>query len=101
MALCKVPLCNKSWRQLERSKRTENESKKCPEAAENDGMPLELYLHEQDGEGGCHHAWNIKEDGVFVAISCQTLLQDFMSYSQMLDLECSTMTSSLVLYSWV
>jgi hypothetical protein len=61
MALRKVPLFNKSWRQLEMPKQTENESEKCPEAAENDGMPLELNLHEQDGEGGRHHAWNINE----------------------------------------
>ena len=31
-------------------------SKKCTDAAEDDGMPLQLNLHPQDGEGRTAHS---------------------------------------------
>ena len=35
---------------------TQNEAKNCPEAAENDGVPLELDLHPHDGERSAAHS---------------------------------------------
>jgi hypothetical protein len=45
---------------------TKDESEDGPEAAENDGVPLQLDLHPDDGERGTAHAYKQTQKGLSI-----------------------------------